>query len=372
MRHRRSTMYASRPRVAHLLSATMLSALTLLCVGCADDEAASSEQDVTQTLTLRFAREQDGTLSLKSSGKRLDCTDRFKGLAGERITCARDGETVQVIVKDDHDSELPPVVAVRDLDRTRAYYTCQSSGEDVDGAPALMKCKKTSIRPRGTGGLTSPFDSQVPGLSVPNSHWLDAEHTMLRGMEPRSDEQLDELRQTGVERVLIFKNTTGKDDVAKEIAAWGLPEQDVLHVPFQWKDLPNFRTPCEQTLAALRFIRDSRAAGQRVFFHCTVGEDRTGYLAAMIALLFDRADAEDAFGADMCEHGYASGNPQKPGFVLGKLEEDLTPLYRAMAFLVQQGVLTQALEEEACSSEPVVPDDFLPAPTCGVSTLLLP
>lgn len=364
----RSTMCAYVARVIALsrVASVLLGACSLLLVGCEDD-VGSSEQDVTQTLTLRFEL-VDGALALKSSGKRLTCTERFQGVAGERVTCSRDGETVQVILKSDGGS----VVAVRDMDKTRAYYDCKPSGDEVEGAPALMKCKRTTIRPRGTGGLSSPFDSDVEGISVPNTHWVDADQAVLRGMEPRTPEQFDELKAAGVKRVLIFKNSTGKDDVGREIASWGLPQKDVLHVPFQWKDLPDFKTPCEQTLAALKFLRESEEANQRVFFHCTVGEDRTGHLAAMYALLFENADAADAFGADMCEHGYGSGNPQKPGFVLGKLEEDLTPLFRAMAFLVQQGILTQALEPEACASEPEVPDSFLPDPTCGVSTTLVP
>jgi hypothetical protein len=191
-------------------------------------------------------------------------------------------------------------------------------------------------------------------------------------MEPRTPEQFDELRAAGVERVLIFKNTTGHDDVGEEIAAWGLPEGDVLHVPFQWKDLDGFTTPCEQTLQALRFIEESEAAEQTVFFHCTVGEDRTGYLAAVRAVL-DGEDARAAFDGDMCEHGYASGNPQKPGFVLGKLEDGLTPLYRSMAYLIAQGVLTDRLESAACAAQPEVPEDFMPdALVCGTSTTLVP
>lgn len=345
---------------------SLLGAVSLLVAGCEDD-VGSSEQDVTQTLTLRFEL-ADGELTLKSSGKRLGCKERFQGLAGERVTCSRDGETVQVILKSGGDS----VIAVRDMEKTRAYYDCKPSGDNVEGAPSLMKCKRTTIRPRGSGGLSSPFDSDVEGISVPNSHWVDTHQEVLRGMEPRTAEQFEELRAAGVERVLIFKNSTGKDDVGREIASWGLPEEEVLHIPFQWKDLPDFQTPCEQTLSALRFLRDSQQAGKRVFFHCTVGEDRTGHLAAMYALLFENADASDAFGADMCEHGYGSGNPQKPGFVLGKLEEDLTPLFRAMAFLVEQGTLTEALESEACASVPEVPDSFLADATCGVSTTLVP
>ncbi len=353
-----------------------LALAALFVVGCDAEEGSSEEayatEGLSRTLTLRFAAaEGEGALSLKSSGKALTCSDRFAGVEGERITCKRTGETVQVIVKTVEDAE-DEVVAVRDLDRKRGYYACSRTG-DVKGAPAEMKCNLTTLAPRGTGGLSSPFDSSVDGVTVPNAHWVDEGKTVLRGMEPRTPEQFAELRAAGVERVLIFKNTTGKDDVGHEITSWNLPEGDVLHVPFQWKDLPDFTSPCEQTLEALRFIRESEDEQRKVFFHCTVGEDRTGYLAALHALLFEGGEARAAFDQDMCERGYGSGNPQKPGFVLGKLEEGLTPLYRSMAWLIQEGVLTDDLESEACGAQPEVPENFMVDPfTCGVSTTLRP
>jgi protein-tyrosine phosphatase len=344
--------------------------LALLHAAACVEEPGQDESFATmsKTLTLRFQGAGDGALSLKSSGKLLACAERFQGLEGERVTCEREAETVEVIVK----ASGASVVVVRDLDRKRGYYTCSRKG-DVDGVPSEMKCKLTKIRPRGAGGLSSPFDPSVEGVTLPNAHWVDEGESILRGMEPRSEEQIEELREIGVDRVLIFKNATGDDDVGNETAAWALGAEDVLHVPFRWKDFVGFTEPCEQTLEALRFIRASREAGKKVFFHCTVGEDRTGYLAALHGLLFEGADARAAFDEDMCERGYASGNPQKPGFVLGKLEGGLTPLYRKMAFLVAEGTLTEALEQEACATEPTIPDDFMSEPlACGTSTTLVP
>jgi hypothetical protein len=350
----------------HLLA---LTAVATLAFGCVEEPSQSEDfaTALSKTLTLRF-ESKEGVLTLKSSGKKLTCADRFDGVDGERVTCERDGETVEVIVKSADSS----VVVVRDIPSKRGYYTCTKKG-DVEGLPTEMKCALTTIKPRGTGGLSSPFDSSVEGISVPNAHWVDAGENILRGMEPRTPEQFDELREEGITKVLIFKNATGNDDVGKEIAAWALPKTDVLHVPFQWKDLDGFKTPCEQTLDGLKFIKASRAKNKKVFFHCTVGEDRTGFLAALYNVLFDEADPRAAFDADMCEHGYGSGNPQKPGFVLGKLEDGLTPLYREMAFLIDEGVLTQTLDKAVCATQPTVPDDFMPeALSCGTSTTLVP
>mgnify|MGYP000614725282 CR=1 FL=1 len=354
-------------RHAFALFGLGFAALNFVC--CVDDTGQNEEfaTSLSNSLTLRF-ESKAGALSLKSSGKKLTCGDRFEGVDGERLTCEREGETVEVIVKSTGSS----VVAVRELGGKRGYYTCTPKG-DVEGVPAEMKCKLTPIKPRGSGGLSSPFDSSVDDISTPNSHWVDQAETILRGMEPRTPVEFEELHAEGIERVVIFKNTTGQDNVGKEIAAWGLPAKDLLHIPFQWKDLDGFKKPCEQTLEALRFIKASKAASKKVFFHCTVGEDRTGLLAALHGVLFEGADARDAFDADMCEHGYGSGNPQKPGFVLGKLEDGLTPLYRSMAFLISEGVLTGDLEAAACATEPNVPDDFMAEPlSCGTSTTLVP
>lgn len=346
-------------------------ASVMALVGCDVADATTEEDELTQSLTLRFASNA-GALTLTSSGKKLTCSERFEGVDGERVTCARSGERLQVIVKTDGGH----VVAVRDLSGKRGYYACTPSGE-VEGLPSemlpsLMQCKATTIHPRGSGGLSSPFDSSAEGVSTPNAHWVDGAMTVLRGMEPRTPEEFAELKAAGIARVLIFKNVTGKDDVAKEIAGWALPSKDVLHVPFAWKDLPGFQAPCEQTVQALRFIQASAKAKKKVFFHCTVGEDRTGYLAALHAMLFEGASERAAFDQDMCEHGYAEGNPQKPGFVTGKLEEGLTPLYRSMAFLVATKKLTTALDASVCATEPNVPESFLPDAACGVSTTLVP
>jgi protein-tyrosine phosphatase len=330
-------------------------------------DVESSDSYLTQSLTLRF-ESSDGALSMRASGRKLSCVERFEGLAGERITCEGDGETVQAIVKYDEAS----VVAVHDLSRERGYYDCTPSG-DVEGLPAKMACKRTTITPRGTGGLSSPFDPTVEGVSVPNSHWVDSNQMVLRGMEPRTPEQYDELRALGMEKVLIFKNNTAHHDVSEEIAAWALPEGDVLQVPFRWKDLEGFQPVCEQTLEALRFIRAGEDAGQKVFLHCTVGEDRTGYLAALYSMIFAGVKAADGFHFDMCERGYASGNPQKPWFVVNTLAREVTPMYRSMAYLVDQGTLDAELDDTACVTEPVVPDDYLSDPlVCGVSTALVP
>jgi multiple sugar transport system permease protein len=66
------------------------------------------------------------------------------------------------------------------------------------------------------------------------------------------------------------------------------------------------------TVRSLKLLRDWTAAGKTTFFHCTVGEDRTGYLAGLYRLLTETTTAKAMFEQEMCERGYSSGNPQKP------------------------------------------------------------
>ena len=113
------------------LSFAGLAVAVLLGIGCVEDPRSDEEFStaLSKTLTLKFQTKPDGTLTLKSSTKLLTCSERFEGIAGERVTCSRSGEKLQVIVKSSGDS----VVAVRDLSSKRGYYTCTRTG-DVAGA----------------------------------------------------------------------------------------------------------------------------------------------------------------------------------------------------------------------------------------------
>ncbi|MFO0665915.1 MAG: tyrosine-protein phosphatase [Polyangiaceae bacterium] len=351
---------------AILLSLPLAATTMTGCASADGEEVGEAEDDLTKA-TLQFQQGAGEALSLKSGTKLLTCTERFSGIAGDRVTCSTTGEKVQVILK-----KTGKPVVVRDVSRKRAYYTCTTTGR-AGSLPKDLKCTETTLRKRGTGGLSSPFDSSVTGISIPNAHWVGEGKSVLRGMEPRTPAQFSELKAAGIKNVVIFKNPTGDDDVGNEIEAWGLPEEDVLHVPFKWKDLDGFKEPCEQTLEALAFIKAKTKAREKVFFHCTVGEDRTGYLAALYRVIFEDLDARKAFDEDMCEHGYGSGNPQKPGFVTGALDDGLGPLYRSMAYLVSKGALTKNLETSVCAREPSVPANFMKEPLkCGTSTTLVP
>lgn len=178
-------------------------------------------------------------------------------------------------------------------------------------------------------------------------------------MEPRTDRQIQELSHLGIQRVLIFKADT-RGEVPKQMRALsnaGFKTSNVKHIAFPWKDLHDFRSACLMTMEALQFLEESVQAGQGVFFHCTVGEDRTGYLAGLWGLWNQTyEDVNSAFAQEMCARGYEAGNPNKPyRQVVAKIRETLTPTYLKMAKLLttarQHG---QRLDRSLCDHEPTL------------------
>jgi hypothetical protein len=316
----------------------------------------------------------------------LSCPDRFDREGRTRLGCARGKEVLEVIVDG---SAKTAVVAHRPSGRgvdTRRFFTCTTSGNGPGDLPARLACTSKAPSTGGHGGLASPFAATAEGFHIPNTHVVGGDDRLLRGMAPRSEADFGELVSAGVSAVLVFKNQTGSGhdvrDEMDELARRGLASSRIVNVPFEWKDLDGFETPCKQTIEALKFLETSLAAGRKTFFHCTVGEDRTGYLAAMRRLLVEREmTPERAWDEEMCERGYGSGNPLKPAFVVNALNADsgLTPLYRKMAFLVAAGRLSSAsLDASVCAADPSHDPAFaaraLPASrlACGTSTRFVP
>lgn len=312
----------------------------------------------------------------------LSCSDaaRFEIEGRSRLTCTRGDEQLEVILRDG--KGLLVYKAQKRADK-KTYFSCTTSGNGPGALPKKLTCQSAPLRDRsGHGGLVSPFDSTVQGIDIPNAHEVGTSGKLLRGMAPTSPQDFDQLFAANVAAVIVFKNQTGTgNDVQGEIDTLvqrGIPQSRALSIPFKWKDLDGFETSCKQTVQALKFIKTNLAANRKTFFHCTVGEDRTGYLAAMHRLLNENnLDAASAWDGEMCEHGYGAGNPLKPGFVVGTLEKSLKPLYRKMAYLADKGSL-DALDESVCATDPESAPDFaakapkLERLTCGTSTLFVP
>lgn len=190
--------------------------------------------------------------------------------------------------------------------------------------------------------LKSSFLSQVEGLTIPNSHVLsnndEGQALVVRGMAPNQT-QVSELKDLGIEKVIIFKNETKGEVQAekKALVAAGFQEKNIYHIPFLWKDLTDFQNDCKLTVRALKIIASSEQQGKPVFFHCTMGEDRTGYLAGLYKLWSNsNFSVENVFKQEMCARGYEAGDKRKNITVVSKIRETLTPTFVKMAELLNQ------------------------------------
>jgi hypothetical protein len=193
------------------------------------------------------------------------------------------------------------------------------------------------------------FPSQVRGLTIMNAHKLQGSRYVYRGSAPLGRAQ--ELKALGVQKVLIFKNQTrGEvDREIKELTAAGYAPEHIHSFDFLWRDIESFELACEQTVEALQILIAANQAKQKIFFHCTAGQDRTGYLAALYRYLREGADLQELVASQMCSKGYAEGNPNKPYTVVKAINENLSPLFLALAAKIKSGELSvEYLDKNVC------------------------
>ena len=234
----------------------------------------------------------------------------------------------------------------------------------------FMKTLIVSFLLISTSTQASSLLGTVEGLSIPNSHVVtqSATQQVFRGRAP-SEKQMQELLDLGVSQFVIFKNDV-KGEVAKEIAdlkRLGVPAENIKSIPFPWKDIRNFKEVCEMTIAALQTIETAQTNGESIFFHCTAGEDRTGYLASLWSLWSGaKTSARESFKEDMCARGYEAGNPNKPyREVVAKIRETLTPTYQKMLLVLKEArAQNLELDLSMCGNEPALPAN-LPPFSCG-------
>lgn len=133
--------------------------------------------------------------------------------------------------------------------------------------------------------LKPPIPSTIPGITLPNAHYISDGETLIRGMAPKG--HYDELISLGVSKVLIFKKQSRKevDQDIETLKELGYSSSDILHIPFLWHDFKSQRVACEQTIEALNFMLENERDGETTFLHCTVGEDRTGHLSGLYRIL---------------------------------------------------------------------------------------
>jgi len=231
----------------------------------------------------------------------------------------------------------------------------------------VVACASPQPRPdegaRREAGLVSPFASSVPGTLITNVHLVDsAEGRVYRGMRIRDEADAKNLVETlGMSDVLIFRAASkgvGVDEEIELLATQGIRGASVTHIPFEWKAIPSFKAACLQSLDALKVMRRSvTTPGKSLFLHCTVGEDRTGYIAALYKMIYQNLDADEAFTREMCARGYADGNPGKPAEVVLQIHSNITPVFLKMKRLVatRKADLLR-LDERVCEQDPLVND----------------
>jgi hypothetical protein len=234
----------------------------------------------------------------------------------------------------------------------------------------LMKILIVSFLMISASAQAATLSGTVAGLSIPNSHVVTQTESqqVFRGRAP-TNKQMQELLDLGVRQFVIFKNDV-RGEVTQEIAdlkRLGVPAENIKSIPFPWKDIRNFKEVCEMTITALQTIENATAKGESIFFHCTAGEDRTGYLASLWTLWSGaKTSARESFKQDMCAHGYEAGNPHKPyREVVAKIRETLTPTYQKMLLVLKEArAQNQELDLSMCGTEPTLPVNITPF-SCG-------
>ncbi|WII72836.1 tyrosine-protein phosphatase [Bdellovibrio sp. 22V] len=207
--------------------------------------------------------------------------------------------------------------------------------------------------------LASVTHAAVEGSSISNAYVIyeTEEAQIIRGKAPANKIQFQELIDLGVTEFLIFKMDT-KGEVEKEKALLqnlGITKSSITHISFPWKDLHDFQSACTMTIQALQTIEEAAQRNRSLYFHCTVGEDRTGYLAGLWGLWAGTySSVPESVEKELCARGYEAGNPGKPyRDVVLKIRETLTPTYLKMVMVLSEARQRgKGLDESLCDKEP--------------------
>lgn len=208
--------------------------------------------------------------------------------------------------------------------------------------------------------LKSPFPSTVKEIPIRNTHLVAKDKgVILRGMAPLVQSDVTALADYGVNEVMIFRNDVpGETGISSEISLLrSEPRIRTIHmIPFKWKEITDFRLACMDTIKGLQILQSAlKTQNAGLFFHCTVGEDRTGYLSGLRQIIFENQNPQSVFQNEMCAKGYAHGNSQKPEFVSKLVHENITLLFVKMLVLIEEKKLSaQKLDLTICESDPVL------------------
>lgn len=363
----------------------------LLLAGCVDEAApdpgtvSDGKADGVAEFKLKLNKTQQGMRAKESpklpgapsTSTKFTCPIDERTADGWRLLCERGNEQLGLTWGP---GELAGAAIYRKsaaLPDARSFYHCEATTAGAEAWPTELTCTARTPKSMVGGQMVSPFSSSIE-LGIANSHVVAEGNgaKLVRGMKPFRPQDFADLESLEVGAVLIFKKPTAANEVSKETASLtpiGIPAANIVNIPFGYKDFTDFATPCRMTVQGLAKLVEWRDAGTNAFLHCTVGEDRTGYLAGLYRLLTETAEVEDIFESELCERGYSSGNPQKPfAGVAKEIDADLTPLFLKMAHKIKTGELSPtSLDESVCDADPEGDPAFTLAPEafrCSIST----
>lgn len=211
--------------------------------------------------------------------------------------------------------------------------------------------------------FSSPFRSSVEGVSIPNAHQVmvnSYQAKIYRGNSPQTAEQVKELVSQNIKNILVFKNFYTPEDQEEVMDLYlenGFSKTQIVHIQMPWKNIKTLeqkKKTCRMIFQGLEVIRESK---KDLFFHCTVGEDRTGLLAGLAHIALEGWSVRQAFEKEMCARGYEAGNPHKiedSPQVVSAIRQNLTPLFLQIATIVKN---QKDWSLESCNSLPEVDTD---------------
>ena len=302
---------------------------TIVGVGGKEDGVSSFKLTLTSSGGME-ARETPKLAGAPSGSTAFACPVDDLTASGRRLLCSRGEERLSLVYGPDE--KVGAVVYLKSSLQPdhRGYYRCVATTQTLGEWPGELECTAKQPHTMIGGQMVSPFASTIENVGIFNAHVVaeDSSARVVRGMKPFRPADFENLSNLDVGAVLMFKHATAANELSKEVTALadvGITSDRVVNVAFPWKDFPDFAEPCRMTVRGLAFIQESVASGKTTFLHCTVGEDRTGYLAGLYRLLTESTDARAIFDDELCENGYSSGNPQKPAAVVDAIDADIHP-----------------------------------------------
>jgi protein tyrosine/serine phosphatase len=186
--------------------------------------------------------------------------------------------------------------------------------------------------------LAVPAQAQT---TLPNFGSVDPTGVIFRGAQPNS--KTGELKKLGIQEVLIVKRQTANEvDVERErLRDLGIHAD---YIPMDWNHA-DVKLLCNQVVEAVQFLQAQKRARKKTYFHCTMGQDRTGAVAGLFRMVDQGWSASRAFKEEMCPHGYSDGAKGKPARIITEIEKSLTPIFLALS----KSLTPQGLNASACN-----------------------